>query len=105
MRNFFECRVRAFQAWPGSIFIYDETPLKIGSARALPDRGLSPGQIQVKSNDIRVGTGEGSHKFSNYKRQEAKMLPVADFIRGFTFDKNVQVEFAENQPSGLKKFH
>ena len=73
--KFLECRVRAFQAWPGSIFIYDETPLTIGSAKALPDQGLSPGQIEVKSNDIRVGTGEVAYKFSNYKSPEAKCFP------------------------------
>ena len=103
--KFLECRVRAFKAWPGSIFIYDETPLKIGSAKALPDQGLSPGQIEVKSNDIRVGTGEGILQIFELQKPGGKMLPVADFIRGFTFDNNVQVKFAENQPLVSKNFH
>ena len=79
--------------------------MKIGSAKALPDQGLSPGQIEVKSNEISIGTGEGSLQIFELQKPGGKMLPVADFIRGFTFDNNVQVKFAENQPLVSKKFH
>ena len=40
-------------------------------------------------------------RITKARRQNAS---VADFIRGFTFDNNVPVEFAENQPLVSKIF-
>lgn len=100
-----ECRVRAFQPWPGSMFVYDGIPLKIGSCKALPDYELSTGRIEAKHTELIIGTGVGSLKIFELQKPGGKMLPIADFLRGFHMENHGKVKFAQGLPLISKKFH
>ena len=79
-------RLRAFTPWPGGYFDHGNKRIKIGSASALPDIRSSarPGTVVDANSAVRVATGDGLICFHELQLPGSRMLPVADFIRGYS---------------------
>jgi methionyl-tRNA formyltransferase len=79
-------RLRAFTPWPGGYFDHAEARIKVG--RASVELGGSataePGTVLSTVPAVRVATSDGVICFHELQRPGARMLPVADFLRGYT---------------------
>ena len=77
-------RVAAFRGWPGSRFVCGDVVLNVGEAQALEELSLAPGEIgESEEFPLVVGTGRGSLALLELQRPGGRMMPAADFLRGF----------------------
>ena len=85
------CRNRAFEGWPGSYFLDGDTILRIGKMeKDLRDLNLKPGQRYEEVVDsLIVGTGSGAISISELQKPGGKMLPVSDFLRGYSLPSKI----------------
>lgn len=84
-----DCRIRAFNPFPGCIALYERTPIKIWKARSSAQSvNAPPGQIvSADENGIVVACGTGSLTLDELQKPGARRLPAAEFIKGFSFEK------------------
>jgi len=83
-------RIRAFQPWPGARVICGEDILKVGQAEAIDgDVQAPPGTIVGEHADgsVDVACGQGHLRLQALQRPGGKMLPTADFRRGYPLNK------------------
>ena len=85
------CRNRAFAGWPGSYFLDGDTILRVGKMeKDLRDLNLKPGQRYGEVVDsLIVGTGSGAISISELQKPGGKMLPVSDFLRGYSLSSKI----------------
>ena len=85
------CRNRAFEGWPGSYFLDGDTILRVGKMeKDLRDLNLKPGQRYGEVVDsLIVGTGSGAISISELQKPGGKMLPVSDFLRGYSLPSKI----------------
>ena len=85
------CRNRAFAGWPGSYFLDGDTILRVGKMeKDLRDLNLKPGQRYEEVVDsLIVGTGSGAISISELQKPGGKMLPVSDFLRGYSLSSKI----------------
>ena len=85
------CRNRAFEGWPGSYFLDGDTILRVGKMeKDLRDLNLKPGQRYEEVVDsLIVGTGSGAISISELQKPGGKMLPVSDFLRGYSLPSKI----------------
>ena len=103
--NLLVSRIRAFKHWPGSIFFHDEVPLRIGKCEALAHQDLAPGAIEVLDNGyLRIGTGKGILNLLEVQKPGGRMLPVADFLRGYSIQNGSLLAYTSNSPLVFKNF-
>ena len=78
-------RLRAFTPWPGGYFDHGEARIKVGrSSVALGgSESAEPGTVLSTAPTVRVATSDGAICFHELQRPGARMLPVADFLRGY----------------------
>ncbi len=84
-------RIRAFQPWPGAVFSYANTPLKIGRARPADGFGAAPGTLSLNDDECRIACGVGSLQIELLQRPGGRMLPVGEFRRGFPLEDGKQI--------------
>ena len=79
-------RLRAFTPWPGGYFDHGEVRIKIGRTSVEMDGSASaePGTVLSTSAAVRVATSAGVLCCHELQRPGARMLPVADFLCGYT---------------------
>jgi methionyl-tRNA formyltransferase len=79
-------RLRAFTPWPGGYFDHGAARIKVGRASVELDDTVSaePGTVLSTAPTVRVATSGGVICFDELQRPGARMLPVADFLRGYT---------------------
>lgn len=86
-------RLRAFTPWPGGYFDHGENRIKVG--RSTVDVGGSakanPGMVVGAESSLRVITGNGLICFHELQLPGARMLPVADFLRGYRIEPGEQL--------------
>ncbi len=79
--------IRAFHGWPGSYFFYQGKRIHVGEAkpRISSSAPHSAGKILGVSPDggLLVACGESSLELKALQLEGRKMLPTADFLRGF----------------------
>lgn len=98
-------RIRAFQPWPGAELRLPEAVLKIGRSRIVDNKGAThlPGTIHFSESGLpRIQCGEGSLELLALQRPGGRMLPVAEFLRGFdmkpgTVAESVRMEELERR--------
>ena len=95
-----DCRLRAFTPWPGSYFDHKEKRIKIGRAGVLPNAATSgrrPGVVVDGGASLQVATGDGIICFHELQLPGGRMLPAADFLRGYSIMPGEQLfgEIAE----------
>ena len=100
-----ECRSRAFQAWPGSVFFYEGIPLRVGECRVSTEKHYKPGEVVVEDSKLLLGTGERALQILQLQKPGGKMLAVSDFLRGFPIKQPCQIAFASSTTLVSEKFH
>lgn len=106
-----EARSRAMTPWPGCFFEYNDTVIKVGSCEALDSSNKhQEGEvIEVKTNGLYVGTGQGILKITSLQRPGGKMLSAEEFLRGFsikqgeTLKGNKSRELCSDEPFRKKR--
>ena len=85
------CRSRAFAGWPGCYFLDGDTILRVGKMeKDLRDLNLKPGQRYEKVVDsLIIGTGSGAISIRELQKPGGKMLPVSDFLRGYSLPSKI----------------
>ena len=89
--------VRGFYPWPGAIFEYDGTILRVGSAdiverpESLSD--ASTGTLFVERKRLIVTCGEGAVSLLELQKPGGKMIDIASFLNGFTFENGSVIRF------------
>lgn len=81
-----EFRSRAFANWPGCYFTHNDLALKVGELKIHAKvNNLAIGErCQEHSNSIIIGTGSGAVEILALQKPGGKMLPVSDFLRGYS---------------------
>jgi methionyl-tRNA formyltransferase len=84
-------RMRAFSTWPGTFFTFEDMVLRVGQLRVVPcSQALIPGQrFSGAPQSLVVGSGNGAVEIQKIQKPGGKMLPVADFLRGFSLPQEV----------------
>lgn len=101
-----ECRSRAFASWPGSIFVHDDICLRVGACEALSIDRLLPGEVEItENNDFRIGTGKGSLQVLEVQKPGGRMLPVSDFLRGYSISNGSKLTPSTSLPLVSKVFN
>ncbi len=95
-------RERAFIAWPGISFGYKGERIKveglaIGQLEAA-EAGLPSGTVLTSSQVLRILCGRGVLTVSHLQKPGGKMLPAADFLRGFSLPEGSRLEGLPAQP-------
>lgn len=97
-------RMRAFNPWPGAYFDRGEDRIKVGQARPLADAtALAPGTVISVGEVIRVATGEGILELHELQRPGGRMLPVADFLRGYPLSEGELLIGGKSEPLVCKE--
>lgn len=81
-----DARLRAFTPWPGGYFDHGETRVKVGrcSVSALDaPADAQPGTVLALGQQVEVATAEGILCIHELQRPGGRMLPAADFLRGY----------------------
>lgn len=79
-----DARLRAFTPWPGGYFDHKDERIKVGRVEVLtvPEAG-EPGAVVEVSDALTVATGAGAIRLLELQRAGGRMLPAADFLRGY----------------------
>jgi methionyl-tRNA formyltransferase len=81
-------QVRALQPWPGCTTYLGEQLLKVSEARPMSVNasGREPGTVlAVRGDGVAVACGQGALLLTGLQCPGRRQLPVAEFLRGFTF--------------------
>ena len=86
-------RFRAFLPWPGCCFVHGEKRIKVGRATVDPESMVSvnPGTVLAAKSSLQVATGKGLISFQELQLPGARMLPAADFLRGYSIGAGEQL--------------
>ena len=84
-------KIRAFNPFPGCGALYNDVPVKIWKAELVETHsGEQAGKVlSASENGIVVACGKGSVNILELQKPGARRLPVAEFIKGFSFDDGV----------------
>ncbi len=100
--QFWVRRERAFIAWPGISFGYRGERIKVeGLAVGQPTEdeiNQAPGTVLVSAHALRVVCGSGVLTVSRLQKPGGKMLPAADFLRGFALPQGTVLAGLSAQP-------
>jgi len=92
-------RLRAFTPWPGGYFDHGESRIKVGAASVEDSvTTAEPGTVLSTESTVRVATRTGVICFHELQRPGARMLPVADFLRGYSMSQGDQLRGGTAQP-------
>jgi methionyl-tRNA formyltransferase len=89
-------RINGLHPWPGCRINYADQVIRIGGARVATDieaNGVSPGTVLASTRGrLIVATGERCLELSRLQRPGGRMLPGADFLRGFSMAEGSRIE-------------
>lgn len=75
--------IRACTPAPGAWTIFDGQRLKLGPATIAAEQlSLTPGQLEVRKQEVLVGTLSGVLKLGHIQPMGKKPMPAADWVRG-----------------------
>jgi len=77
-------RINGLMPWPACSVVISGQPVKLGLAEALPSTTARPGEVGgCDGEGLLVGTARGTLRLRLLQRPGGRMLPAADFLRGF----------------------
>jgi methionyl-tRNA formyltransferase len=77
-------RINGLMPWPGCAVAINGQIVKLGLADSLPAPSGSPGEVLGGDADgLWVGTGQGTLRLRLLQRPGGRMLPAAEFLRGW----------------------
>ncbi|MDO5669597.1 MAG: methionyl-tRNA formyltransferase [Corynebacterium sp.] len=74
--------IRAHTPGPGAWTMLGDDRVKIGPATLGADAALAPGEIEVRKNEVLVGTGTGALTLGQAQPPGKKMMNASDWARG-----------------------
>jgi methionyl-tRNA formyltransferase len=95
-----ERRIRAFRPWPGSLIRHDGLDLRIGAARVLDGckPAGQPGSVEIIDGAPVVACSSGWLRLDSLQRPGGRLLPAADFLRGYPMKDGSRLELIEAMP-------
>jgi methionyl-tRNA formyltransferase len=88
-------RINGLWPWPGCSVDFDGHPVRIGLADALVQGGpgiMEPGAVLGPDGEgLRVATSAGVLRLRRLQRPGGRMLPAADFLRGFPVERGTRL--------------
>lgn len=79
-----EARLRAFTPWPGGYFEHGSQRIRVGRCTVTASlESAEPGRVLSVGHTLEVATTEGVLQIHELQRPGGRMLPVADFVRGY----------------------
>ena len=94
-----DCRLRAFNPWPGGYFDFGGDRIKVGGADVLPmAEPAAPGTVLDCAGGVSVATAVGVIRFLELQRPGGRMLPAADFLNGYELKPGDILTSAQAQP-------
>lgn len=95
-----ERRIRAFRPWPGSLIRHEGVDLRVGAARLCEGVALKaePGTVLRLDGAPAVACAEGWLRLDALQRPGGRMLPAAEFLRGFALPEGTLLERIEAAP-------
>lgn len=91
-----EQHIRAFTPWPGSFAMYNDTPLKIGSAIVQDNAQHHAPVGTILTPDLNIACGNNSVlTLLTLQRPGGKMLKSAEFTKGFPIPVGTRFSFVE----------
>lgn len=90
---------RAFSGWPGAWFWHDTTIIKVGKLSVYDGSlDLSAGQrCPENKNSLIIGTGSGSIEVLELQKPGGKMLPISEFLRGYSLPTQITFSLPETR--------
>jgi methionyl-tRNA formyltransferase len=80
-------RINGLNPWPGCSVVLNGQPVKLGLADEGPARMDQPGApgevLGTDADGLLVGTGQGTLRLRRLQRPGGRLLPAAEFLRGF----------------------
>ena len=82
-----EKKVRAFNPFPATYFIYKDERFKVLEVEAFEESaGMEAGTIIENDTGLLIECGDGMVFVTKIQRQGKKAMDIADLLRGFSFD-------------------
>ncbi|TVP79567.1 MAG: methionyl-tRNA formyltransferase [Puniceicoccaceae bacterium] len=92
-------RLRAFTPWPGGYFDHGPTRIKVGHCTVAASLEVAePGQVLTVGATLDVATADGVLQIHELQRPGGRMLPVADFVRGYPIEVGEVLPYVETSP-------
>lgn len=78
-------KIHAFNPFPGASAQFNDVPIKLWRAQALPGNDIKPGKILAANaqDGVIVGCGNGMLRLIELQKPGGKRLPAAEFLKGF----------------------
>jgi|TARA_B110000037_G_C17128710_1_gene509952 methionyl-tRNA formyltransferase len=86
-----EQRIRAFRPWPGSVFEYKGTILKIGSAVVVREADQPVGTLVCEESEVTLACGDGALRLTALQRPGGRLLPAKEFLLGFPLESGTVI--------------
>jgi methionyl-tRNA formyltransferase len=91
-------RLRAFTPWPGGYMDHGEVRIKVGRATVDPTPSdATPGTVLSIDPALCLATSDGRICFHELQRPGGRMLPVAEFLRGYPIRASEQCTSASSE--------
>ncbi|HEX3730295.1 MAG TPA: methionyl-tRNA formyltransferase [Opitutaceae bacterium] len=89
-------RINGLFPWPGCSAEIAGQPIRLGLADALPEAAPAPGGTVLGSDaeGLKIAAGGGVVRLRRLQRPGAKLLPAAEFLRGFPVAAGVRLPSA-----------
>ncbi|MBN2069534.1 MAG: methionyl-tRNA formyltransferase [Opitutales bacterium] len=92
-------RYRALKEWPGSAFEYRGERIRIGELKFVSNVSGTPGTVLSADNSgLLVACGEDALLCLQLQRPGGRMMPVADFLRGYSLDQGAVLDQVDMIP-------
>jgi methionyl-tRNA formyltransferase len=94
-------RLRAFSPWPGAYFEFSGERIKAGLCHSLEEAASAlPGTLLPRAEDgyLRIACGKGVLVVCELQRPGGRMLPAADFLRGYPLDAGLVLQSVPGRP-------
>lgn len=82
-------KVNALNPWPGTYFLYQDTPFKIHGSEIIPDMTGKPGV--VLDSQLTIACGQGALRITKIQRPNGPVLSARDFLNGFALPEGTSL--------------
>jgi methionyl-tRNA formyltransferase len=92
-------RLRAFTPWPGGYFEHGSSRIRVGRCVVAASLEVAePGRVLAVGSTLDVATADGVLQIHELQRPGGRMLPVADFLRGYPIAVGEVLPSVESDP-------
>lgn len=94
--------VRGFYPWPGAVFDYQGTPIRVGSVEAVerPESlvGEAPGTICCDRKQFVIACRDEAVSLKTLQKPGGKMIDTASFLNGFPIESLSRIQYPKRVP-------